>query len=95
MWLDERREIQSNKSNKMKQVEVFWQGLKSGWASSNVVGIICPLVRIGLTKLPNSWWAKAHLAAFLWSFFQPSSQVDLYYDVVPHYFSLYFCFQDT
>ena len=27
---------------------------KSGWASSNVVGIICPLVVIGLTELPNS-----------------------------------------
>ena len=25
-------------------------------------GIICPLVVIGLTKLPNSGWAKAHLA---------------------------------
>ena len=27
---------------------------KSGWASSNVVGIICPLVVIGLTELSNS-----------------------------------------
>ena len=36
---------------------------KSGWASSNVVGIICPLVVIGLTELPNSGWAKeAHPA---------------------------------
>ena len=26
---------------------------KSGWATSNVVGIICPLVGIGLTDLPN------------------------------------------
>ena len=25
---------------------------KSGWASSDVVGIICPLVVIGLTELP-------------------------------------------
>ena len=30
---------------------------KPGWASSNVVGIICPLVVIGLTELPNSGWA--------------------------------------
>ena len=36
--------------------------LKSRWASSNVVGIICPLVVIGLTELPNSGWAKAHPA---------------------------------
>ena len=36
---------------------------KSGWATSNVVGIICPpLVVIGLTELPNSGWAKAHPA---------------------------------
>ena len=35
---------------------------KSGWASSNVVGIICPLVIIGLTELPNSGKAKAHPA---------------------------------
>ena len=35
---------------------------KSGWASSNVVGIMAsaPLVVIGLTELPNSGWAKAH-----------------------------------
>ena len=38
---------------------------KSGWASSNVVGIICPLVVIGLTELPNSGWAKAHPAHLL------------------------------
>ena len=35
---------------------------KSGWASSNVVGIICPLIVIGLTELPNSRWAEAHPA---------------------------------
>ena len=35
---------------------------KSGWASSNVVGIIYPLIVIGLTELPNSKWAKAHPA---------------------------------
>ena len=35
---------------------------KSGWASSNVVGIICPPVVIGLTELPNSGWAKVHPA---------------------------------
>ena len=35
---------------------------KYGWASSNVVGIICPLVEIGLTEPSNSGWAKAHLA---------------------------------
>ena len=33
---------------------------KSGWATSNVVGIICPPGCIGLTQLPNSAWAKAH-----------------------------------
>ena len=38
------------------------QIFKSGWASSNAVGIICRLVVIGLTKLPNSGWAKAHPA---------------------------------
>ena len=38
---------------------------KSGWASSNVVGIICPLVVIGLTELTNSEWAKAHPAYLL------------------------------
>ena len=33
---------------------------KSGWASSNMVGLICPLVVvIGLTELSNSGWAKA------------------------------------
>ena len=46
---------------------------KSGWARSNVVGIICPLVLIGLTELPNSRWAKAHrahplAAALKWSY---------------------------
>jgi hypothetical protein len=35
---------------------------KSGWASSNVVGIICPLVLIGLIELPNSGWAIANPA---------------------------------
>ena len=35
---------------------------KSGWASSSVVGIICPLVIIWLTELPKSGWAKAHPA---------------------------------
>ena len=35
---------------------------KSGWASSDVVGIICPLVLIGLTEPLNSGWAKAHPA---------------------------------
>ena len=39
--------------------DVFWLlyaeiplGFQSGWASSNVVGIICPLVVVGLTELP-------------------------------------------
>ena len=32
-------------------------GFKSGLASSNVVGKICPLVVIGLTELLNSGWA--------------------------------------
>ena len=35
---------------------------RSGWASSNAAGKICPLVLIGLTELPNSGWAKAHPA---------------------------------
>ena len=35
---------------------------KSGRASSNVVGIICPLNVIGLTELSNSGWGKAHPA---------------------------------
>ena len=37
---------------------------KSGWASSNVVGIIypSPLVGIGLTETPNSGWDKANPA---------------------------------
>ena len=34
----------------------------SGWASSKLVGKICPLVLIGLTELPNSGWAKANPA---------------------------------
>ena len=42
---------------------------KSGWASSNVVGIICPLVVIGLTELPNSEgspqiWAEEKALSF-------------------------------
>ena len=41
------------------------QVLKSGQASTNVVGIICPLVRIGLTELPDSGWAKPHPAHLL------------------------------
>ena len=44
---------------------------KSGGPSSNVVGIICPLIGIGLTELPNLRWAKAHpahpLVASLWN----------------------------
>ena len=35
---------------------------KSGWTSSNVVGIICPMVVIELTELQNSGWAKVHPA---------------------------------
>ena len=36
---------------------------KSGWSSSNTVGIIGPLlVGIGLSETPNSRWAKAHPA---------------------------------
>ena len=37
------------------------QVFKPGWAISNVVDIICPLVGIRLTGLPNSGWAKVVL----------------------------------
>ena len=41
-------------------ISEFLKVFKSGGASSNVVGIICPpLVGIGLTELPNSRGAKA------------------------------------
>ena len=56
----------SNHNKKIEKQRRCWV-FKSRCASSDVVGIICPLPldEIGLTELPKSGWANAHHAHLL------------------------------
>ena len=47
----------SGQGNRNAEITLGFQ-VRRGWASSNAVGIICPLVAIGLNELPNSGWAS-------------------------------------
>ena len=61
--------VPDSSSSQYRLIDTIWCPIQicrkvseSGWASSNVVGIICPLLGVGLTELPNSGWAKTHPA---------------------------------
>jgi hypothetical protein len=71
---------------------------KPRWASSNVMGIICPLVEIGLTDLQDSRWYKAHPAylltaslKFIGTLFLPHKMILAFCSIVLFFlFVLYF-----